>query len=78
ETDLKNAEFFKAKMQSAHLEKADISGAKFEQADINDAFFAGIITTPETLKSLTKAFNWQKAHFDEEIRAQLEKLVTKV
>ena len=74
ETHLTNAHFHRAKMQSAHLEKANINGAKFEQADLNDTFFYGARLNAKTLKSILKAFNWQKAHFDADVRAKLEEL----
>jgi uncharacterized protein YjbI with pentapeptide repeats len=74
ETDLKEAQFHQASMQSAHLEKANLSGAKFEQANLNDAFFRGATVDAGTLKSILKAFNWQKAHFDEDVKLKLEEL----
>jgi uncharacterized protein YjbI with pentapeptide repeats len=74
ETDLREAQFYQAKMQSAHLEKANLSGAKFEQANLNDAFFRGTTLNAEALKNVIKAFNWQKAHFDEDVKAKLEEL----
>lgn len=74
ETDLTKAQFYRAEMQSAHLEKANLNGAKFEQADLNDAFFYGASLNAETLKSILKALNWQKAHFDDDVRAKLEEL----
>ena len=61
-------------MQSAHLERANLSGAKFEQADLNDTFFRGASFNAQTLKNIIKAFNWQKAHFDEDVKAKLEEL----
>jgi uncharacterized protein YjbI with pentapeptide repeats len=75
ETDLTGAQFYQAKMQSAHLEDANLDGAKFEQADLNDTFFCGAKNlNTKTLKSISKAFNWQKAHFDDAVRVELEKL----
>jgi len=74
ETDLREAQFYQAKMQSAHLERANLSGAKFEQADLNDTFFRGASLNVQTLKNIIKAFNWQKAHFDEDVKAKLEEL----
>ncbi len=74
EADLRGAQFQQAKMQSAHLEGADITGAKFEQADINDTYFIGVKADSKALRSLVKASNWQKAHFDEEVRLKLEEM----
>jgi uncharacterized protein YjbI with pentapeptide repeats len=75
ETDLTGAQFYQAKMQSAHLEDADLGEAKFEQADLNDAFFRGAKNlNTQTLKSISKALNWEKAHFDDDIMAKLEEL----
>jgi len=74
ETDLREAQFYQAKMQSAHLERANLSGAKFEQADLNDTFFRGASFNAQTLKNIIRAFNWQKAHFDEDVKAKLEEL----
>jgi uncharacterized protein YjbI with pentapeptide repeats len=74
ETDLRDAQFQQAKMQSAHLDNADLSGARFEQANISDAFFKGAILNEKTLRSILRAFNWQKAHFDEKPRAKLKQL----
>jgi uncharacterized protein YjbI with pentapeptide repeats len=62
-------------MQSAHLEEANLDGAKFEQADLNDTFFYRARNLNRgTLKSISKAINWQKAHFDDAVRVELEKL----
>lgn len=77
EADLRNAQFQQAKMQSAHLEKTELNGAKFEQANLNDTFFYGASFNEETLKSILKAFNWQKAHFDKDVRDTLEELAKK-
>lgn len=74
QTQLTKAQFYRAEMQSAHLEKANIIGAKFEQANLNDTFFYGTRLNAESLKSILKAFNWQKAHFDDDVRAKLEEL----
>ena len=73
-TDLRKAKFNRAKLQSAHLNKATLQGAQFEQADINDTYFFGADLDESTLKSILKACNWQKAHFDEDKRAALESL----
>lgn len=74
EAELRNAQFQQAKMQAAHLEGADITGAKFEQANISDAYFIGVKADVQALRSLINAKNWQKAHFDEEVRLKLDEL----
>jgi uncharacterized protein YjbI with pentapeptide repeats len=74
ESDLKQAQFHRAKLQSAHFEKADLRHAKFRQADINDAFFAGALLNQQTLQSLLIAYHWENAHFDPDVRRELEKL----
>jgi len=74
EARLARAQFYQAQMQSAHLDKANLNGARFEQADLNDTHFHGASLNEQTLKSILKAFNWQKAHFDDDVRAKLEVL----
>jgi uncharacterized protein YjbI with pentapeptide repeats len=74
ETDLQNTQFQKAQMQSAHLDRADLRGARFEEANLNDTFFRGAVLSKETLKSILVAHNWEKAHFDQDIRDELEAL----
>ena len=74
ETDLQRAQFYQAKLQSAHFENADLRGAQFKQADINDTFFKGALLDDQALKNILKAFNWNKAHFDDEIKKYLEHL----
>ena len=72
ETNLQCAQFYGAKMQSAHLEGADLRGACFEQANLKDTYFTGATFDQNALKSVIKAYHWQKAHFDEEINKKLE------
>jgi uncharacterized protein YjbI with pentapeptide repeats len=75
ETDLTKARFYQAKLQSAHFDKANLDSTKFEQADINDAYFYGVHNLNEsTLKSIYNSYNWQKAHFDDNVRIELEKI----
>lgn len=74
EAELRGAQFQQAKLQAAHLEGADISGARFEQANLSDAYFLGAKVDAAALKSLSLAQNWQNAHFDEQVREQLEEL----
>jgi uncharacterized protein YjbI with pentapeptide repeats len=69
-----NAQFQQAKMQSAHLDNANIDGARFEQADLSDTYFHGVTPKPGTVSSILRANNWQKAHFDKDVEAQLKAL----
>jgi len=71
-TNLKCAQFYGAKMQSAHLEGADLRGACFEQANLNDAYFNGATFDQNALRSIIKAYHWQKAYFDEDVKEKLE------
>ena len=77
--NLSNAQFQRAKMQSAHLDRANINGARFEQADLSDTYLReitpqGVPLSATTASSILKAINWQGAHFDEAVRAQLDAL----
>ena len=74
EADLRKVQFFQARLQSAHLEQADLTGAKFEEAELNDTYFIGAKMDGNTLKSIFKAKNWQKAHFDEAVKGKLEEM----
>jgi uncharacterized protein YjbI with pentapeptide repeats len=71
EANLSKAQFQQAKMQSAHLDRADLTGARFEHADLNDTFFFGATIPTATLKSILKAKNWKKAHYDPSVWADL-------
>ena len=70
--DLTSAQFWNARLQSAHLEGAILDRARFEGADINDAFFRGASFRSRTLDSLLKCHHWEQAHFDSDVRSQLE------
>jgi uncharacterized protein YjbI with pentapeptide repeats len=74
EADLKRAQFQQAKLQSAHLDRAILLGARFEKADLNDTFFVGAQLSSATMKSIVKALNWQKAHFDADVMRALQAL----
>lgn len=74
ESNLMKAQFQQARLQSAHLENSKLVGAKFEQANLDDTYFYGASLNEKTLKSISKAFNWEKAHFDDDVKAKLEKL----
>lgn len=72
-SNLGGAEFFEAKLQAARLDEANLSGARFERSDLSDTYFLGATIPDQTLKSIRKALNWEKAHFDEETLTRLEK-----
>ena len=74
ETDLRKAQLQKAKLQSAHLDNADLRGARFEQANLSDTFLRGATLNEDTLSSILKGYNWQKAHFDKKAEAKLREL----
>ena len=75
EADLTGAEFYRAKLQGAHFEGACINGARFEQANLSDAIFKNIKDIDEkTLRSISRAENWHKAHFDKDTRRQIQRL----
>jgi len=69
--NLSGAEFFEAKLQAARLDEANLSGARFERSDLSDTYFLSATIPDQTLKSIHKALNWEKAHFDEETLARL-------
>jgi uncharacterized protein YjbI with pentapeptide repeats len=72
--DLSGVEFQQSRMQSAHLENAIITGARFEGANLDDTYFYGATVDDQALKSITKANNWKKAHFDDDVMSKLEKV----
>lgn len=74
--NLSGAEFFEAKLQAARLDEANVSGARFERSDLSDTYFLNAIIPDQTLKSIRKALNWEKAHFDEATLARLEKITS--
>jgi uncharacterized protein YjbI with pentapeptide repeats len=63
---LTRAKFQQARLQSAHLERSDLRGARFEQADLNDTYFLDATLDEVALKSISRARNWEKAHFSPE------------
>ena len=70
--DLRNANFIGAKLQSAHFENSDIRDAKFDNANLNDAYFYGAKLNDVTKRNIIKAKHWQKAHFDKNVKLELE------
>jgi uncharacterized protein YjbI with pentapeptide repeats len=82
DADLAEADFRQAQMQGALLRGATLHGANFEQANLADAHFESGKKKPAadldeaSLRSIVKAENWQKAHFDPEVRSRLEELAS--
>lgn len=75
EADLRDVQFFRSELQSAHLENAELRGARFEEANLNDTYFNGAKLDNEiTLRGITRAYNWKKAHFDQSVQAKLAEL----
>ncbi len=69
---LQRAQFQEARLQSAHLEEADLIDARFEKADLNDTYFLRARLNDTALRSVIKAYNWDRAHFDRDVRDRLE------
>lgn len=63
-SDMRGARFAGARMQAAHLENSELQGAFFEGANVADTYFKGCSLDDNALRSLLKAKNWEKAHFD--------------
>lgn len=76
-TNLINAQFYRAELQSAHFENADLRGATFKQANLNDTYFYGATISSDTLKSILRARNWEKAHFDDGVHEELLEIYEK-
>jgi uncharacterized protein YjbI with pentapeptide repeats len=75
EANLYAAKFEQARLQAAHLHRTNLVDAKFEQADLADTYFLGAKLNEQSLRSILRARNWRKAHFDAEVLARLEELV---
>jgi uncharacterized protein YjbI with pentapeptide repeats len=74
EARLKGARFQNARLQSAHFDRAELAGAAFQHADLNDAYFREAIFDDTSLRSITRALNWEKAHFSTDVRERLDSL----
>ena len=72
EADLRGASFVRARLQAAHLERALLEGAHFEQANLADTYFVDAELDYVALRSIRRAFNWRKAHFDPATRDAVE------
>jgi uncharacterized protein YjbI with pentapeptide repeats len=77
---LTGAQFQRAKLQAAHLEGADLNGAQFQGAMLKDAYFfnrksgrkAALDDT--ALATITRAHDWEQAHFCRDHKARLYEL----
>jgi uncharacterized protein YjbI with pentapeptide repeats len=74
ECNLKNTRFQGASLQSALFTGANLSGTRFDGSNLADAHFKGALIAPETYRSITRAVNWRRAHFDKTVRDDLEAL----
>jgi uncharacterized protein YjbI with pentapeptide repeats len=74
EADLRGASFRGAHLQAAHLRDARLEDATFVQANLADAYFWGARMNFETMRSITRAYNWRKAHFDEDVLDRLRRI----
>ncbi len=72
--DMRGARFSGARMQAAHLERSDMEGARFEGANVADTYFMGCKLDDNALRSMLKAKNWEKAHFDPAHATRLQEL----
>ena len=75
EAILNGARFQKARLQSAHLDRAELVGAHFQQADLNDAYFVDATLDESTLRTITRAVNWERAHFSPADAQRLDDLM---
>jgi uncharacterized protein YjbI with pentapeptide repeats len=77
---LARARFQQARLQAAHLEGADLRGAGFEQAELGDAYFydrksrVTAVLDEVALRSITRAIDWDKAHFRPEDEERLREI----
>lgn len=74
EADFGATRFEGARMQAAHFEDCNLSGAHFIGANVADTYFHGCLLDDNALRSLLKARNVEKAHFDAHHLARLQEL----
>ena len=74
--NLQRAQFHRARLQGAHFQGANLKNGQFQQANLNEAHFKGASGfTTTTLESIIRAEHWEDAHFDDDVRKTLDKLV---
>jgi uncharacterized protein YjbI with pentapeptide repeats len=76
DADLTDAKFYGARLQAAHLEGAKLVGAQFQQSNLADAYFIGAEFDFASKRSITRAVNWRKGHFDPDVLGELEQLAS--
>ena len=80
---LREAEFYGARMQGAHLNGADLTGAQFDDANLSDTYFDGATLDDRALRSILRSkvvkgtASWEKASFDDDIRSKLEEMAAR-
>ncbi|MGN6275205.1 MAG: pentapeptide repeat-containing protein [Solirubrobacterales bacterium] len=72
--DLGVARFEGARLQAAHFKDCNLRGAHFNGANVADAYFHGCVFDDNALRTMLKATNVDKAHFDPEHLARLGEL----
>jgi uncharacterized protein YjbI with pentapeptide repeats len=76
--DLREARFYQARLQAAHLEEAKLPGASFQAANLDDTYFYDAELDQRALRTIVRAFNWRNAHFDWQIKQELEDMASKL
>jgi uncharacterized protein YjbI with pentapeptide repeats len=74
EADLREARFQGSGLQAAHFEGANLTGAKFQQADLADTYFWGATMDEACKRTISRAYRWRKAHFDDGVCEEIEAL----
>ncbi len=72
--DATGADFRGAEMQEAQLDRSTLLGVRFEGANLDNAYFRGARLDEASLQSITRAIAWRKANWDEDTRAELERI----
>ena len=75
--DLMEANLMQAKLREANLREADLKGAKLmradlREADLREADLRGANIDEKCLKTILNSLNWETAHFDYNVRNQLD------
>jgi uncharacterized protein YjbI with pentapeptide repeats len=71
-SDLRHSTFRNCSLQSAHFDKADLRGCRFENSNLSDTYFNDTRLDPEVIRSIRKTSSWQRAHFDQSVKASLQ------
>lgn len=73
-SNLKNAFFNETMLNSADLRQAKVRNTDFTKADLEGADLRKIEFDDDTLKSISRAYNWTKATFDPNVKKEIELL----